>query len=99
PRGDRRDGEADRRARRLGHHPGAGHAPGRPGQGADAAAAPPAGRPEGRGVTPPAQAMTAPHPAAARKNPGLFASMLILMRKDLLIEWRTRARMTALIFF
>ncbi|CAM3820151.1 ABC transporter permease [Corallococcus sp. ZKHCc1 1396] len=30
---------------------------------------------------------------------GLLASTLVLLRKDLLIEWRTRARLNALIFF
>lgn len=34
-----------------------------------------------------------------RKPPGLFGTVLIVLRKDLLIEWRTRARLNALIFF
>jgi heme exporter protein B len=38
-------------------------------------------------------------PAAARRTPGLLATTLIVLRKDLLIEWRTRARLNALIFF
>jgi heme exporter protein B len=37
--------------------------------------------------------------AAARRGPGIFGTMLIVLRKDLLIEWRTRARLNALIFF
>ncbi len=32
-------------------------------------------------------------------RPGLFGTLLIVLRKDLLIEWRTRARLNALIFF
>ncbi len=44
--------------------------------------------------------MNAINPAAAeRKTPGLIATTLIVLRKDLLIEWRTRARLNALIFF
>ena len=35
----------------------------------------------------------------AKRAPNLLVSILVLMRKDLLIEWRTRARITALIFF
>jgi heme exporter protein B len=31
--------------------------------------------------------------------PGLFASALLVLRKDLLIEWRSRARLNALAFF
>jgi heme exporter protein B len=38
-------------------------------------------------------------PPPARRPPGLFATVLIVLRKDLLIEWRTRARLNALIFF
>ncbi len=34
-----------------------------------------------------------------RRPPGLLATVLIVLRKDLLIEWRTRARLNALIFF
>ena len=37
--------------------------------------------------------------ATARARPGLVAATLILLRKDLLIEWRTRARLNALLFF
>jgi len=33
------------------------------------------------------------------KRPGLIATALIVFRKDLAIEWRTRARLTALLFF
>ena len=33
------------------------------------------------------------------RRPGMLATVLILLRKDLLIEWRTRARLNALIFF
>ncbi|MBN8227629.1 heme exporter protein CcmB [Corallococcus macrosporus] len=40
--------------------------------------------------------MKAPNP---RRAPGLFATTLVLLRKDLLIEWRTRARLNALVFF
>ncbi len=32
-------------------------------------------------------------------SPGLVHSLLIVLRKDLLIEWRTRARLNALVFF
>ncbi len=32
-------------------------------------------------------------------RPGLFATTLLVLRKDLLLEWRTRARLNALIFF
>ena len=40
-------------------------------------------------------------PREARRNepPGLFASALLVLRKDLLIEWRTKARLNALLFF
>lgn len=34
-----------------------------------------------------------------RRPPGLLATTFVLLRKDLLIEWRTRARLNALIFF
>ncbi|RKH65556.1 heme exporter protein CcmB [Corallococcus aberystwythensis] len=34
-----------------------------------------------------------------KRAPGLLKTTLVLMRKDLLIEWRTRARLNALIFF
>ncbi|WP_375758296.1 heme exporter protein CcmB [Corallococcus exercitus] len=34
-----------------------------------------------------------------KRPPGLFATTLVLLRKDLLIEWRTRARLNALVFF
>ena len=40
--------------------------------------------------------MSTPKP---RRSPGLLATTLVLMRKDLLIEWRTRARLNALVFF
>ncbi|MGE6763335.1 transcriptional regulator [Corallococcus sp. AB049A] len=40
--------------------------------------------------------MSAPKP---RRSPGLLATTLVLLRKDLLIEWRTRARLNALVFF
>lgn len=44
--------------------------------------------------------MNAINPSAAtRKAPGLLATTVIVLRKDLLIEWRTRARLNALIFF
>lgn len=33
------------------------------------------------------------------RRPGLLRSAMLLARKDLLLEWRTRARMSALIFF
>lgn len=33
------------------------------------------------------------------RAPGLFQTTLVLLRKDLLIEWRTRARLNALVFF
>lgn len=36
---------------------------------------------------------------AARKPPGVIAATLVVLRKDLLIEWRTRARLNALVFF
>jgi heme exporter protein B len=45
---------------------------------------------------------TVPAPKATQANrapPGVLSCTLILMRKDLLIEWRTRARFTALLFF
>ncbi len=32
-------------------------------------------------------------------RPGLFSTALIVFKKDLQIEWRTRARLTALLFF
>ncbi|NOK19480.1 heme exporter protein CcmB [Corallococcus carmarthensis] len=34
-----------------------------------------------------------------KRPPGLLATTLVLLRKDLLIEWRTRARLNALVFF
>lgn len=34
-----------------------------------------------------------------RRPPGLLGTTFVLLRKDLLIEWRTRARLNALIFF
>ncbi|MFB1484781.1 heme exporter protein CcmB [Corallococcus sp. RDP092CA] len=40
--------------------------------------------------------MSAPN---ARRRPGLLTTTLVLLRKDLLIEWRTRARLNALVFF
>ncbi|NOJ96210.1 ABC transporter permease [Corallococcus coralloides] len=40
--------------------------------------------------------MSAPN---AKRRPGLLTTTLVLMRKDLLIEWRTRARLNALVFF
>ncbi|AFE08283.1 heme exporter protein CcmB [Corallococcus coralloides DSM 2259] len=40
--------------------------------------------------------MSAPN---AKRRPGLLATTLVLLRKDLLIEWRTRARLNALVFF
>lgn len=33
------------------------------------------------------------------RPPGLLGTVLIVLRKDLLIEWRTRARLNALVFF
>jgi len=36
---------------------------------------------------------------ATRRPPGLLAATLVVLRKDLLIEWRTRARLNALLFF
>lgn len=33
------------------------------------------------------------------KRPGLFSVMITIIHKDLLIEWRTRARINALVFF
>jgi heme exporter protein B len=44
-------------------------------------------------------AIIAAQPPRARRMPGIFATTLIVLRKDLLIEWRTRARLNALIFF
>jgi len=41
--------------------------------------------------------MTAPAPAPVR--PGLLRSALVILQKDLLIEWRSRARINALVFF
>ncbi|MBZ4335156.1 heme exporter protein CcmB [Corallococcus interemptor] len=38
-------------------------------------------------------------PPNAKRRPGLLTTTLVLMRKDLLIEWRTRARLNALVFF
>lgn len=40
-----------------------------------------------------------PAAPSTRKPPGLFGTVLIVLRKDLLIEWRTRARLNALVFF
>ncbi|MFP2898748.1 heme exporter protein CcmB [Corallococcus sp. 4LFB] len=40
--------------------------------------------------------MSAP---GTKRPPGLLATTLVLLRKDLLIEWRTRARLNALVFF
>ncbi|RKG81348.1 transcriptional regulator [Corallococcus exercitus] len=40
--------------------------------------------------------MSPPNP---KRPPGLLATTLVLLRKDLLIEWRTRARLNALVFF
>ncbi|MHA7630028.1 heme exporter protein CcmB [Corallococcus sp. M7] len=40
--------------------------------------------------------MSAPN---AKRRPGLLTTTLVLLRKDLLIEWRTRARLNALVFF
>ncbi|WP_223645211.1 heme exporter protein CcmB [Corallococcus sp. EGB] len=40
--------------------------------------------------------MSAPTP---KRRPGLLTTTLVLLRKDLLIEWRTRARLNALVFF
>lgn len=52
-------------------------------------------------MTPAADTTTAPprDEIATRKPPGLLAATLVVMRKDLLIEWRTRARLNALVFF
>lgn len=51
-------------------------------------------------MTPSVESVTTPSTAPSRRaHPGVVACTLILMRKDLLIEWRTRARLTALIFF
>ena len=36
---------------------------------------------------------------SSRRSVGLLASTVALLRKDLLIEWRTRARLNAIIFF
>ncbi|QAT84445.1 heme exporter protein CcmB [Corallococcus coralloides] len=38
-------------------------------------------------------------PPNAKRRPGLLTTTLVLLRKDLLIEWRTRARLNALVFF
>ncbi|GMU11417.1 heme exporter protein CcmB [Corallococcus caeni] len=38
-------------------------------------------------------------PTTPKRPPGLLATTLVLLRKDLLIEWRTRARLNALVFF
>ncbi|GMU03253.1 heme exporter protein CcmB [Corallococcus caeni] len=38
-------------------------------------------------------------PTNPKRPPGLLATTLVLLRKDLLIEWRTRARLNALVFF
>ncbi|NOK36119.1 ABC transporter permease [Corallococcus exercitus] len=38
-------------------------------------------------------------PSNPKRPPGLLATTLVLLRKDLLIEWRTRARLNALVFF
>ena len=44
--------------------------------------------------------MNQPAPALLeRAAPGLLATVLVVLRKDLLIEWRTRARLNALVFF
>jgi heme exporter protein B len=34
-----------------------------------------------------------------RSRPGILRSALVVLQKDLLIEWRTRARLNALVFF
>lgn len=36
---------------------------------------------------------------SARRPPGLLGCAWVLLRKDMLIEWRTRARLNALVFF
>jgi heme exporter protein B len=38
-------------------------------------------------------------PPRSREEPGLIRAALFLLRKDLLIEWRTKARLNSLIFF
>lgn len=43
--------------------------------------------------------MSSPPPATPANSPSLFESAWLVFRKDLLIEWRTRARLNALIFF
>src|SRR4051794_35963296 len=52
---------------------------------------------------PAAQTEAPAHPVRpverARLRPGVVATTLALLRKDLLIEWRTRARLSALVFF
>lgn len=35
----------------------------------------------------------------SRRPPGILGTTVVLLRKDLLIEWRTRARLNALVFF
>ncbi len=44
-------------------------------------------------------AISAVQSLPARRTPGLVATTLLVLRKDLLIEWRTRARLNALVFF
>ena len=46
-----------------------------------------------------AHAPAAPLPLPRFRPPGLVASAIIVLRKDLLLEWRTRARINALVFF
>ncbi|MBK7860218.1 MAG: heme exporter protein CcmB [Archangiaceae bacterium] len=51
-------------------------------------------------MTPAETVAQAPAVTTARPvRPGLFACTVILLRKDLLLEWRTRARLNALVFF
>ncbi len=40
-----------------------------------------------------------PREVPKNEPPGMFASALLVLRKDLLIEWRTKARLNALLFF
>lgn len=40
-----------------------------------------------------------PAPAPTRRGVGMLRGALLVLRKDLLIEWRTRTRLNALVFF
>ena len=58
-------------------------------------------RPPGAsGRRPPAWRSRVSSPTLERgPDPGTLATAWVLLRKDLLLEWRTRARLNALVFF